>query len=254
MRSFRWSRSKNERLKRERDVSFEAVVVAIEAGHLLDVLEHCNPGKYPGQQVMVQVRLQNSAATISGTAFTLNYPTNALRLESSSAYHLGPIVAGGTLAQWNVAPAQNNFATQSGHITLAASSATVWPASNGVIAELTFTIQPGATSQYLWPLTVSSAETTASGYDNRLFPTATSSFIGRLPVAGQLAPPVRLVSGQYQFSISGDASGTYVVDASADLINWTPIQTNAVPAGGIMTVQDPTTGEPRRFYRVRSLY
>ena len=53
MRSFRWSRSKNERLKRERDVSFEAVVVAIEAGHLLDVLEHRNPGKYPGQQVMV---------------------------------------------------------------------------------------------------------------------------------------------------------------------------------------------------------
>ena len=53
MRLFRWSRAKNRWLQRERDVSFEAVVVAIGAGHLLDVLEHRNPGRYPGQRVMV---------------------------------------------------------------------------------------------------------------------------------------------------------------------------------------------------------
>lgn len=53
MRSFRWSRRKNERLKRERDVSFEAVVAAIDAGHLLDVLEHSDPRKYPGQRIVI---------------------------------------------------------------------------------------------------------------------------------------------------------------------------------------------------------
>lgn len=53
MRLFRWSRVKNERLRRERDISFEAVVVAIEAGNLLDVLQQGNPDKYPGQRVMV---------------------------------------------------------------------------------------------------------------------------------------------------------------------------------------------------------
>lgn len=95
----------------------------------------------------------------------------------------------------------------------------------------------------------------ASGFDNHLFPTANASFIGRVPVAGQLASLVRLPGGQFQFTLAGDASGTYVVDASANLINWTAIQTNSVPAGGSLIVQDPAaTGQPRRFYRVRSLY
>ncbi len=209
----------------------------------------------PGQQVTVQVRLQNNASPLSGASFTLNYPTNALRLTNSSAYRLGPIVPGGTLAQWNVAPSQNNFATQNGRLTLAASSANAWPSSNGVLAEVTFTIQPGATGQYLWPLTLTGGETTASGFDNHLFPTANASFIGRVPVAGQLASLVRLAGGQFQFSLAGDTGGTYAVDASTDLIGWTPIQTNALPAGGSLLVQDPAaTGQPHRFYRVRSLY
>ncbi len=209
----------------------------------------------PGQQVTVQVRLQNNASPLSGASFTLNYPTNALRLANSSAYRLGSIVPGGTLAQWNVAPSQNNFATQNGRLTLAASSANAWPSSNGVLAEVTFTIQPGAIGQYLWPLTLTGGETTASGFDNHLFPTANASFIGRVPVAGQLASLVRLAGGQFQFSLAGDTGGTYAVDASTDLIGWTPIQTNAVPAGGSLLVQDPAaTGQPHRFYRVRSLY
>lgn len=37
----------------ERGVSFEQMVVAIEAGSLLDILAHPNPGKYPNQRVLV---------------------------------------------------------------------------------------------------------------------------------------------------------------------------------------------------------
>ena len=56
MKPFAWSSAKNEQLMAERNLCFEAVVVAIEAGELLDVLEHPNPERYPGQRILV-VRL-----------------------------------------------------------------------------------------------------------------------------------------------------------------------------------------------------
>jgi len=56
MTPFVWSPEKNEQLMAERTLCFEAVVVAIEAGVLLDVLEHPNPARYPGQRILV-VRL-----------------------------------------------------------------------------------------------------------------------------------------------------------------------------------------------------
>lgn len=53
MKPFRWGPEKNEHLVLERGISFEQMVVAIEAGGLLDVLAHPNPGKYPNQKVLV---------------------------------------------------------------------------------------------------------------------------------------------------------------------------------------------------------
>lgn len=53
MKSFRWGADKNEQLKLDRGVSFEQIVVAIEAGALLDVLAHPNPAKYPRQRILV---------------------------------------------------------------------------------------------------------------------------------------------------------------------------------------------------------
>lgn len=53
MKPFRWDVRKNDLLKAERGVSFEGVVVAIEAGGLLDVLTHPNPARYPRQRVLV---------------------------------------------------------------------------------------------------------------------------------------------------------------------------------------------------------
>jgi len=53
MKPFRWSPDKNETVKTERGVSFESIVVAIEAGGLLDILAHPNQAKYPKQRVLV---------------------------------------------------------------------------------------------------------------------------------------------------------------------------------------------------------
>ena len=53
MKPFRWSPEKNDLLRAERGISFEEIVVAIEAGALLEVVPHPNPKKYPRQRVMV---------------------------------------------------------------------------------------------------------------------------------------------------------------------------------------------------------
>ncbi len=53
MKPFRWDPEKNAQLKRERQISFERVVLHIEQGDLLDILEHPNPQKYPGQRLLI---------------------------------------------------------------------------------------------------------------------------------------------------------------------------------------------------------
>ena len=53
MKLFRWNSEKNDALKAARGVSFESVVVAIESGGLLDIVDHPNKAKYPKQRVLV---------------------------------------------------------------------------------------------------------------------------------------------------------------------------------------------------------
>lgn len=52
-KTFRWSPGKNDSLKLQRGISFEAMVVAVESGGLMDVLAHPNQDRYPEQKVMV---------------------------------------------------------------------------------------------------------------------------------------------------------------------------------------------------------
>ena len=53
MKYFDWDNQKNEQLKRERDMGFEGVLVAIEEGHILDIVEHPNKNKYPNQKIFI---------------------------------------------------------------------------------------------------------------------------------------------------------------------------------------------------------
>jgi len=50
---FAWDAAKNAKLRTERGIGFEDVVFHIEGGDLLDILEHPNPDRYPGQRVFV---------------------------------------------------------------------------------------------------------------------------------------------------------------------------------------------------------
>jgi hypothetical protein len=53
MTQYDWSNEKNELLKKVRGVSFEDVVLRVEQGDLLDIIEHPNQVKYPGQQMLI---------------------------------------------------------------------------------------------------------------------------------------------------------------------------------------------------------
>ncbi len=53
MKQMNWSSEKNSFLKATRSVCFEDVVSSIEAGGLLDDIEHTNCEKYPHQRVLV---------------------------------------------------------------------------------------------------------------------------------------------------------------------------------------------------------
>lgn len=53
MQYFDWDFRKNELLIQERGISFEEVLIAIEGGYLLDIVEHSNKTKYPNQKVFI---------------------------------------------------------------------------------------------------------------------------------------------------------------------------------------------------------
>ena len=53
MTFYKWNHEKNEKLKAERGISFEQVILHIERGDLIDVVEHPNQSKYPNQQILV---------------------------------------------------------------------------------------------------------------------------------------------------------------------------------------------------------
>ena len=53
LKYFDWDVAKNDVLKREREVGFEDVLVAIDEGYLLDILLHHNPRRYPDQKIFV---------------------------------------------------------------------------------------------------------------------------------------------------------------------------------------------------------
>ena len=50
---YKWDFQKNEKLKVDRGISFEQIVMHIERGDVLDLVAHPNQKKYPGQQIIV---------------------------------------------------------------------------------------------------------------------------------------------------------------------------------------------------------
>ena len=50
---FEWDEKKNVELLEKRGITFEKVARAINSGNLLDILNHPNQKKYPGQKLLI---------------------------------------------------------------------------------------------------------------------------------------------------------------------------------------------------------
>ncbi len=53
MKTYSWCSEKNKLLKEERGISFEEVVYNIQLGNEVDIFEHPNQDRYPGQKISV---------------------------------------------------------------------------------------------------------------------------------------------------------------------------------------------------------
>ncbi len=80
MKSFNWSKEKNQQLIESRQISFEEILFHLQKGCLLDDLEHPNKTKYPNQRVLV--------VDIDGYAYLVPY------VESDDEIFLKTVVPG----------------------------------------------------------------------------------------------------------------------------------------------------------------
>ncbi|REL33506.1 DUF4258 domain-containing protein [Rhodohalobacter sp. SW132] len=63
MRYFNWNEEKNRLLKKSRNISFEEIVLSIDSGGLLDIVEHHDQSKYPNQKLLI-VEVENYAYVV----------------------------------------------------------------------------------------------------------------------------------------------------------------------------------------------
>ena len=61
--TFDWNEEKNNQLKKERNIGFERVILAIEEGCILDILEHPNKEKY-GKQILIIIEINEYAYVV----------------------------------------------------------------------------------------------------------------------------------------------------------------------------------------------
>ncbi len=62
---------------------------------------------------------------------------------------------------------------------------------------------------------------------------------------------LQMTASGFNIQLSGPAGSNYVIEASTDLKNWTPIATNAAPTGTVSYIDTQATNYPSRFYRAR---
>jgi hypothetical protein len=208
------------------------------------------PTAAPGETVTVEVRLTNQTKSVSGASFRLEYPVDALRLDSDASRQVGSLVPSGSVSIWNLAPNQNNYATQNGAISLAASSAAAWPTNNGVLARFMFTVQAGATARYAWPVLLRSIEVSRDGFTTETLSDIGSTFIGHAPIQPTFTPAITFDGDRSaKLTLHGDIGATYRIEASNDLINWSLLGTIYSADGSIPVYDTAANTANARFYK-----
>ncbi|GEM_PF-5579508 len=124
-------------------------------------------------------------------------------------------------------------------------SPTTWGGSIGLQAGQMYTIDMeyfqqggGAIAQLAWS---SPSTATTNIPQSQLYP------LSALPPA--FVAPGSFTNGTFDLRVSGLQGKSYVLQASTDFINWTPVSTNVAPSNFMDLVDPGATNFPRRFYR-----
>lgn len=63
VKTYVWNPEKNELLKQDRGISFEEIVLNIHLGNEVDIYDHPNQERYPGQKISV-ILVENYACLV----------------------------------------------------------------------------------------------------------------------------------------------------------------------------------------------
>jgi hypothetical protein len=124
-------------------------------------------------KVLAQVYLDNVPAGQAGVSFQVDYPASVLRVaEASSLIIPSGGLPTGVAPTWNVSPG-NDYAAQTGRLTLAAAWDSSWTFANGqAVANIVFEVNPAATGQVHFPLTLAATEVAPYNADGPSTPLA----------------------------------------------------------------------------------
>jgi hypothetical protein len=203
----------------------------------------------PGQKLKVSVLLDGNDTPLEGAAFKLEYPISALRLDDAQSHQIGPIVPPNVNVLWNLAPSQDNYATQNGAVYFAACSAAPWAERNGMLAEFAFTVQSAVSSQLDWPVRVSRVELSHDS-DLEILSSHQISLAARQPVPARLSVGAYdQNTGTFRIAFTGEIGFRYRIDRTDDLETWTEAQT-IVATDNEFIVTDANAGQSaHRYYR-----
>jgi uncharacterized repeat protein (TIGR01451 family) len=78
--------------------------------------------------------------------------------------------------------------------------------------------------------------------------------VGRVqPEPAVLSASTFQPAGQFQLRVKGEAGGSYCIEASTNLLQWTPISTNVLTSGTLFFNDPMASGRVQRFYRALRL-
>ncbi len=92
-------------------------------------------------------------------------------------------------------------------------------------------------------------------YWNDVWDTAANQYVVTSPLHGvaEVVPlclgGLSVSNGTFRLVVNGPVGSNYVIQVSSNLVNWLPLVTNQIPAGGFVLVPDPVSGWAKRFYR-----
>ncbi len=202
----------------------------------------------------------SSVSPVNGAAdlaLTMSNPVNPPVAGGNFTYNMavvnnGPAAANAVVVS-NTLPAGLSFvgATAGGGFTSSGGTVVLNLGSipvNGS-ANLTLTVSAAAPGIYTNSASVSAFETDLNSGDNQA---------SAVTVVGGTAVPVLSAGtvhgdGSFTFTLTGAALQQYIIQASTDLIHWTPVNTNTTSAGGTFQFSDSTASAHQyQYYRAVS--